>query len=804
MSKDSQNILSVIPVNKIENNIFYLADGSFSFCYRIKFAPFEFLTFSEKKELHKNFERAFSQLPNYTTVSKYNINYQQNYKYPIEVEKNSYATQKKIESFENEDFIFSDFFLIINISKKFKCSSSKETFFMKGSKLASKYIDLEEAMSSAEGFINLVSVYGVSMKKTTTEETEHFFLNFINFNLDFSYKPKSFEKTYNQIQYNDFSVGSNSIKISKYVSGEKVSSTITSPQSEAEKNIQVFFSAPLIYHNEPCITVTTLKKTPKEQALKDLENQNWFLNNIIPKHKFFNSILKRKDILSSFVNYVRPIEYLIDTSLYLIYSANSKKEDRRKKFFFSEKVNKMHYATFVEESFNLMNLFFSLVPGCSKYVFGSALYIPENAVSLIDFEGIKSFGQGDKTGKKMLRDRTLNPVVLDVDNEESNNNQLIIGPSGSGKTFTIAYIANQCIENNEIIYIIDIGNSYKNIILDNRGKYYEGTEEYPLSFNPFLFKKNTNYTSSPLFSNKITQLNALIFLAWEKKPTPEEKSVVDFYLREYYSSIEKEEKTPIFNDFYSFVLKYFDQKKHGKFFDLDAFQLVFKKFSLGGPYKDLLNNPSPTSLDEATLVGFDLKAASTIQEIYNIYTFLVIDLCQYGMHQNSDKPKSIYFEESWKHLKGDAMSSFIDELGATIRKEGGRIAIIMQSASSLINSEVGETLKQNCSTTILLWHPEDKRKDTVNALGLSKEDEAKLASLKKERTYREILVLKENEENIVRSMIYSVKATPEEYALLTTKPTERKFFREELERNNNDYRKTIDNFIEAKDNGHFN
>jgi hypothetical protein len=361
----------------------------------------------------------------------------------------------------------------------------------------------------------------------------------------------------------------------------------------------------------------------------------------------------------------------------------------------------------------------------------------------------------------ILSNREGEPVLVDLWHPNlPSYNRVVIGPSGSGKSFTMGHILAQEIEQGVELVIIDVGGSYKNLfdVYANTSKYYEYKHEVPLSFNPFLLPKNRN-GDFELSKDKIVFLTALITVLWKKTNegetlSREEQSLLSRFLEQYYRDVNKRkraESPPRLDGFIAFVKETVEKMKKDpvesaelKYFDIDSFLVTLKPF-VEGVNKDILNSSENEDISSYRLVCFDLLGVQKDALLFPIVALLIMELVLDKIRQNPTVRKEIVIDEAWSMLSG-ALAEFIEMLYRTVRKSGGAVTIVSQDIGPIKKSAIGEAIRSNAPTKILLDHSSQLAMlgDLQGFFELTNHQLQKLMSIRNESHRREILLVRNN------------------------------------------------------------
>lgn len=412
---------------------------------------------------------------------------------------------------------------------------------------------------------------------------------------------------------------------------------------------------------------------------------------------------------------------------------------------------KMNGSVGMADSYNAGNYFNSFAPGYGLELFNTLIISLEYAI--LHFDYCKPV-LADQKGT-LLCNRNLEPVLIDLwSNELVNKNKLCIGPSGSGKSFTWNTLLSQAIEAGEEIVILDVGGSYRNLFsLYEDSKYIETNREDALTFNPFLLNtdREGNYI---LTEDKMNFLLALFSILW-KKPgeslSKEEESIISEWLTLYYKQVNQyKRERPRLDRFVSFIETIskspsFTTDVRQKYFDAESFSLVLQKFCTDGTYGKTLNSEDNINISEYSLICFDLFGVQSDPILYPVVSLIIIELVLDKMRKNPRTRKQMVIDEAWSMLSG-SMGNFIEGLFRTLRKYNAGVSIISQGIVELKNSPVGEAIKANAATLILLDHNSQPAliPDVQRFFGLTNHEVELFKSIRKTDTWRELFIKRGN------------------------------------------------------------
>ena len=387
------------------------------------------------------------------------------------------------------------------------------------------------------------------------------------------------------------------------------------------------------------------------------------------------------------------------------------------------------------EVYNKMNIFIASLPGNVINIF------EEYRFKTIDIVGAMmcnyvSLQQTDLSGKGLrVVDRlSKSPLKIYLDEPFDkygyNMNMFALGVSGAGKSFAMNHIMNNELENGSHAVIIDIGKSYEGLCSAYNGKWFEFTDETPLSFNPFILSEyDWQKSENTLAEEKLQALSGIIKVLWkgpEGSFSQTESNIVKDLLTGYYRNHDIKKRD--FNSFYEYALNF----KFDYTFDTEEFFYNLKICYKEGSYPKLLNAAENESLLNERLIIFELDNIKRNAILLSITTTVIMDVFVSKM-RNLPGKKIIMFEEAWAALNNEEMSGYIQWLAKTARKFNAKLIVVTQELNDILNSKVGKALISNCSEKFLLDLSNFKENfnEIQTVLGLNDFQKAQILSINK-------------------------------------------------------------------------
>lgn len=429
----------------------------------------------------------------------------------------------------------------------------------------------------------------------------------------------------------------------------------------------------------------------------------------------------------------------------------------------------------ITTAYNAGNYFFVTSPGYALDTFNTLRMSMEDALLHYDFTSpVASEMKGI-----ILCNREQEPVLVDFESPIlPNRNQVAIGPSGSGKSFLFNTLISQQIEQNTDVIIIDVGDaagsSYQNILAFYKGDYKRFSDKNPFRANPFLIGKNKQGLFELSTEKKIFLLS-LLTIIWkesDQKMSKEEEAIFSDLLIFYYKKVNEKNEIPRLDRFVAFINDYITKatnQEEFNYFDLKSFNLVIKKFIGNGSYASVLNGETAAELSENRLICFDLFGIKSDPVLFPIVSVLIIETINDKIRSGNTKKKRVYIDEAWSILSG-SLGEFINVGYRTIRKSNGGITIISQGIVEIADSSIGEVIRQNSASVLLLNHNSVPSSVPVvqKFFALTDHTIDLIKSLRVGDTWREFLLIRSG-----FPQVFSVNVGPHASAAFSTRPEDR-------------------------------
>lgn len=349
-----------------------------------------------------------------------------------------------------------------------------------------------------------------------------------------------------------------------------------------------------------------------------------------------------------------------------------------------------HEGALIQESYNALNAYLSIVPGnsafnlrrtwllSSNYADLSFLYAPDSGEKLTPHLGSEHL--------VVLETSDHTPYYFNL-HEGDKLGALIFGAPGSGKSVLANLFIDHSQKHRPRTFILDLGGSYRQITRKHDGAYLRmqfGDGRQSFRINPFVLPR-TNENLQFLFT----------FLRLLLVNSGYEPSATDD--RELYEAVES-----------MYVLDSEARTLRNLVVGLPPHLApFFQAWVRGGQYGSVFDNDEDT-LTFAEFQTFDFQG---LDELYPqvlepllFYVFQRISQIVYDPTLLSVY-KQLWADEVWRFLANNTARQYLLSAGKTWRKHNGGIGLITQSAADLQSAGVLELVNEICPAKILLANP---------------------------------------------------------------------------------------------------
>lgn len=374
--------------------------------------------------------------------------------------------------------------------------------------------------------------------------------------------------------------------------------------------------------------------------------------------------------------------------------------------------------------------------------------------------------QGHQDPKVLLRSRMGTLVGFDPFSPSlSNANQIVSGGSGSGKSFLTNLLLIQMLKNDPLIFLVDIGGSYKKMCENIDGQYISLGLNSGMAINPFDLGVNETTPSSDKLKFLLALVENMAKEDSEKSLRKLERSELEEAITECY----KVNRNPQLSTLQSILLKHDNDelKRIGK---------ILSSWTGDSAYGKFLDRPTQIELARP-LICFDLKELEVYPDLQAICLLIITDLVNRSVQQDKTRMKFLVFDECWKLLKDDSATQFIESVFRTFRKYFASCIAIAQNIDDFAKSKIAEAIMPNTSIKWVLKQKGADKGRLKLVLDLNDREVDLISSLSQVRGhYSEAFLICEDQKSVV-----SVESSPLEYWIATTDPRDLSYI-EELKR----------------------
>ena len=357
-------------------------------------------------------------------------------------------------------------------------------------------------------------------------------------------------------------------------------------------------------------------------------------------------------------------------------------------------------------------------------------------------------------------------------------NALFTGSSGAGKSFLNNIIMTQAMTQKPIVFVIDIGGSYKKICEFMGGQYIEigpaSDGEKRLVINPFELPGDEKEPSSQKVKFLVSLLECMFTdEEGDKLPKLSRSLLEEAVIETYKATFAKESRAPVLSD-----LRRTLEKSKEK--ELQDFAKMLYPWTGERAYGRLLDRPNELDLN-SDFVVFDLKGLSSYPDLQAVMTLIITDFIVGKVESHAPqyygRKKRIYMDECWELLKGPAAHA-MEYWVRTLRKALGGITFVTQGLEEIVAHPIGPAILGNTPTKVILLQRGDLE-PVRRVLKLNDQEVALISTLRQQKGYfSEAYMIANEDRSVIR-----VYPTPLEYWLATSDRDDNSMFEKYREEN---------------------
>jgi type IV secretion/conjugal transfer VirB4 family ATPase len=357
-----------------------------------------------------------------------------------------------------------------------------------------------------------------------------------------------------------------------------------------------------------------------------------------------------------------------------------------------QKLFTLHDGLLYEERYNLLNAFFSTVPGNRQFNLRKQWALNSNYADLSFLFTVDAGAQWNPHLEReylaVLESTHGTPYFLNLHSGDVAHT-LLLGATGSGKSFTLSTTLQAAQKYEPLTFIFDLGGSYETLTRAFGGTYLNvGLKNPGFTINPFSLEpthENVNFLF--LFLRVLIEAGGRYELT-----TEDEKALFAAIERVYKLAAEIRTLTnfvSILGPLGERLHRWTQAGQFGYLFDNVEDTLTFSKFQTFNfddwdKYPDVL---------EPVLFYVLQRASTEIEKPENTATF-----------------KIFVIDEGWIFLKNRTIRDWITRAEKTWRKKNAAMILATQSVVELAASDMLHIVNESCPTKIFLANPNIDRK----------------------------------------------------------------------------------------------
>ena len=404
-----------------------------------------------------------------------------------------------------------------------------------------------------------------------------------------------------------------------------------------------------------------------------------------------------------------------------------------------------HDGVFIEESYNLLNAWLSIVPGNKSHNLRRLALLETNAADL-------SFVFAQDCGEQVcphLGTQALavfetpeqTPYFFNLHVEDVGH-AVVLGSTGSGKSFLLNFLITQLQQHDPRVIVLDLGHSYRKLATLLEGAYVElGVRRQGVTINPFDIDSPT--------SDQIHFLHSFSRVLIEGEDGYRLSNHED---REVYEAVEN-----------LFVL----ERAQRRLFTLASLMprglgARLHKWTEGGRYAGVFDNPTDT-LSLERLQVFDFEAMRAYPAVLEPLLFYVLHRVSTTVQSSAETGlKVCVLDEAWRLIQHPVIRNYVQEALKTWRKKNGAMLLATQSLDDFASTDLLRTVIESCPTRMLLANPSMNIEQYRDLLQLNEMEVSVLANLVPKRQ----VLLKRG----TLSKVLELNVDPRSYWIYTNTP----------------------------------
>ena len=411
-----------------------------------------------------------------------------------------------------------------------------------------------------------------------------------------------------------------------------------------------------------------------------------------------------------------------------------------------------HDGALIEETYNLLNAWLSIVPGNSAHNLRRLALLETNYADLsflftLDTGELRS-SHLDAEALAIFETQHQTPYHFNLHVQDVAHT-LVLGATGSGKSFLLNFLVMHAQKYEPLTVIFDLGHSYRKLAALLEGSYLElGLRQREVRINPFAL--------DPTPEN-LHFLHAFLLVLLEGVDVYRLSDAED---REVYEAIEN-----------LYVLAP-DQRRLFTLANLlpRALASRLSRWIEGGRYADLFDDIEDT-FDVRQFQVFDFEAMRAYPALLEALLFYVLHRVAARINDPAAGGlKLCVMDEAWRFIQHERLRAYVQEALKTWRKRNAAMLLATQSIDDFASSDLLRTVVESCPTKLLLANPGLDRRQYADLFQLNETECELLSGLIPRRQ----LLLK----RVDLGKVLTLTVDPRSYWLYTNTPVDNERVRE--------------------------
>jgi type IV secretion/conjugal transfer VirB4 family ATPase len=344
-------------------------------------------------------------------------------------------------------------------------------------------------------------------------------------------------------------------------------------------------------------------------------------------------------------------------------------------------------ATVIEERYNLLNAWVSVLPGNHQYNLRRLYLLNTNSA---DLSLIFTLHTGEPHNRHLnqeylavLETNQGTPYYLNL-HYEDNAHTVILGATGAGKSFLLNFLVTNLQKYRPYTVIFDLGGGYESLTRLFGGSYLQvGVEKRSFTINPF---------SLPPTKDNLHFLYSFVRVLVESSGY----EVTSADERDLYEQIEN---------------LYQIEPSMRRLFTLGNIlnrRLAehLHKWVGDGPYGSLFDN-TEDNLTLAQFQCFDFEGMDKYPQVLEPLLFYILHRANASVHalDLATTFKVFVMDEAWRFFRNPTIKQYVVEALKTWRKKNAAMILATQSGDDLYRSELLPVIVESCATKMFLANP---------------------------------------------------------------------------------------------------